>query len=124
VDGERVIPLTPYVASLLVSLPKRNEWVFSSTRVLSIHPANVNDELRGGKRKGRHRLREMWLTPAVPGFWLTLVLHAAVLARPAGCKDYPCTVCAAHRTNTHIPLRQHLRRDAHLGLSDRYEALL
>jgi integrase len=30
VEGERVIPLTPYVANLLASLPKRNEWVFSS----------------------------------------------------------------------------------------------
>ncbi|EHQ52911.1 phage integrase family protein [Ectothiorhodospira sp. PHS-1] len=31
VEGERVIPLTPYVASLLDALPRRNEWVFSST---------------------------------------------------------------------------------------------
>lgn len=31
VEGERVIPLTPYVGSLLVHLPKRNEWVFSSS---------------------------------------------------------------------------------------------
>jgi integrase len=30
VEGERVIPLTPYVARLLVGLPRRNEWVFSS----------------------------------------------------------------------------------------------
>ena len=30
VDGERTIPLTPYVAALLASLPRRNEWVFSS----------------------------------------------------------------------------------------------
>jgi integrase len=30
VDGERVIPLTPYVAALLAALPRRNEWVFSS----------------------------------------------------------------------------------------------
>lgn len=30
VDGERTIPLTPYVASLLAALPRRNEWVFSS----------------------------------------------------------------------------------------------
>ena len=29
VDGERTIPLTPYVASLLSALPRRNEWVFS-----------------------------------------------------------------------------------------------
>jgi integrase len=30
VDGERVIPLTPYVAALLAALPRRNPWVFSS----------------------------------------------------------------------------------------------
>lgn len=29
-DGTRTIPLTPYVASLLAALPRRNEWVFSS----------------------------------------------------------------------------------------------
>ena len=28
--GYRVIPLTPYVASLLINLPRRNEWVFST----------------------------------------------------------------------------------------------
>lgn len=30
VEGERVIPLTPYVSHLLAALPRRNEWVFSS----------------------------------------------------------------------------------------------
>lgn len=30
VEGERVIPLTPYVSHLLHALPRRNEWVFSS----------------------------------------------------------------------------------------------
>jgi integrase len=30
VEGERTIPLTPYVAALLGALPRRNEWVFSS----------------------------------------------------------------------------------------------
>jgi integrase len=30
VDGERLIPLTPYVQSLLLALPRRNRWVFSS----------------------------------------------------------------------------------------------
>lgn len=29
-DEGRIIPLTPFVASLLASLPRRNEWVFSS----------------------------------------------------------------------------------------------
>lgn len=30
VEGERTIPLTPYVAQLLAFLPRRNQWVFSS----------------------------------------------------------------------------------------------
>ena len=30
VEGTRVIPLTPYVWHLLATLPRRNEWVFSS----------------------------------------------------------------------------------------------
>ncbi len=35
VDGERTIPLTPYVGSLLAALPHRNEWVFSSPAAAS-----------------------------------------------------------------------------------------
>ncbi|MBL0166963.1 MAG: integrase family protein [Propionivibrio sp.] len=35
VEGLRVIPLTPFVASLLSALPRRNEWVFSSPAALS-----------------------------------------------------------------------------------------
>lgn len=35
VEGERTIPLTPYVASLLAALPRRNEWVFSSPMAAS-----------------------------------------------------------------------------------------
>jgi len=35
VDGERTIPLTPYLASLLAALPRRNEWTFSSPMAAS-----------------------------------------------------------------------------------------
>jgi integrase len=35
VEGTRVIPLTPYVAHLLASLPGRSEWVFSSLTAAS-----------------------------------------------------------------------------------------
>jgi integrase len=35
VEGTRTIPLTPYVASLLACLPRRNEWVFSSPAAAS-----------------------------------------------------------------------------------------
>lgn len=38
VEGERTIPLTPYVAYLLASLPRRNEWVFSS-------PSSANGQI-------------------------------------------------------------------------------
>ena len=37
VEGERVISLTPYVACLIESLPRRNEWVFSSPTAKSGH---------------------------------------------------------------------------------------
>ncbi len=32
VEGERIIPLTAYIAHLLHGLPRRNEWVFASSR--------------------------------------------------------------------------------------------
>lgn len=35
VEGERTIPLTPYVAALLADLPRRNNWVFSSPSAAS-----------------------------------------------------------------------------------------
>ncbi|SIQ11372.1 protein of unknown function [Aromatoleum tolulyticum] len=35
VEGERTIPLTPFVASLLAPLPRRNGWVFSSPKAES-----------------------------------------------------------------------------------------
>ncbi|MCM8594599.1 tyrosine-type recombinase/integrase [Accumulibacter sp.] len=35
IDGERTIPLTHDVASLLAGLPRRNEWVFSSRTAAS-----------------------------------------------------------------------------------------
>lgn len=37
IEGERVIPLPPYVAFLIDSLPRRNEWVFSSPTAKSGH---------------------------------------------------------------------------------------
>jgi integrase len=37
VEGLRIIPLTPYVAQLLATLPRRNGWVFASTSSASGH---------------------------------------------------------------------------------------
>lgn len=52
VEGERVIPLTPYVASLLSGLPRRNEWVFSSARALSMDAKNSQRRERKHSAKG------------------------------------------------------------------------
>ena len=41
-DGWRVIPLTPYVAQLLASLPRRTAWVFSSPTAQSGHIESPN----------------------------------------------------------------------------------
>jgi integrase len=52
VEGERVIPLTPYVAHLLAALPRRNQWVFSSTRTLALDDANTRRRERKAARRG------------------------------------------------------------------------
>ncbi len=52
VEGERVIPLTPYVAQLLAALPRRNQWVFSSTRLLAQDEANIRRRERKADRRG------------------------------------------------------------------------
>lgn len=52
VEGERVIPLTPYVGHLLAALPKRNEWVFSSTRAVSMDDKNIERRAQRADAKG------------------------------------------------------------------------
>jgi integrase len=39
IEDFRIVPLTPYVAHLLAQLPRRNEWVFSSTASADGHIA-------------------------------------------------------------------------------------
>lgn len=39
VEGERVIPLTPYVHHLIAALPKRGEWVFAGATKVIKNPA-------------------------------------------------------------------------------------
>ena len=52
VEGERVIPLTPYVWHLMATLPKRNEFVFSSTRTVSMDDNNVLRRTRRAELNG------------------------------------------------------------------------
>ncbi len=52
VEGARTIPLTPYVASMLAALPRRNEWVFSSARTLDMSEKNIARRARNAARRG------------------------------------------------------------------------
>lgn len=52
VDGRREIPLTPYVEHLLSALPRRNEWVFSSARVLKMDDHNIHRRETKATKRG------------------------------------------------------------------------
>lgn len=52
VEGERQIPLTPYVWSLLSVLPRRNEWVFSSAQGISMDAKQVKRRERYHAARG------------------------------------------------------------------------
>lgn len=52
VEGAREIPLTPYVESILTPLPRRNEWVFSSARSLSMDAHNINRRAAKAAKRG------------------------------------------------------------------------
>lgn len=53
VEGEREIPLTPYVAHLLAALPRRNAYVFSSARLLDMSQKNKERRERKSAAKGK-----------------------------------------------------------------------
>ena len=52
VEGERVIPLTPYVSHLLHGLPRRSEWVFASSRIVKMDSKNIQRRARRAELNG------------------------------------------------------------------------
>lgn len=52
IEGERMVPLTPYVAHLLAGLPRRNTWVFSSARTLALDAKSATRRARRHASKG------------------------------------------------------------------------
>ena len=67
VEGDRVIPLTPYVGQLLAALPRRNEWVFASTRTLSMDPSNIRRRARQAEQNGQQAVPEAIQQASVTG---------------------------------------------------------
>jgi integrase len=53
VEATRTIPLSPYLAQMLATLPRVNEWVFASTKALSMTPANIKRRERDATQAGR-----------------------------------------------------------------------
>jgi integrase len=53
VEDTRTIPLTPYLAQLLATLPRHSEWVFASTRPLSMTRENIKRRERDSAQSGR-----------------------------------------------------------------------
>lgn len=51
-EGTREIPATPYMLHLLAALPRRNDWVFSSTRTLDMSEKNIRRREAKSARKG------------------------------------------------------------------------
>jgi len=58
-EGERMVPLTPYVWNLLQSLPRRNQWVFASVRTVSESPKSI-------KRRERYHAARGTIAPDGP----------------------------------------------------------
>jgi integrase len=52
VEGERVVPLTPYVHGLIAALPRRNGWVFSSARALQLDSQNIRRRAHKAAKRG------------------------------------------------------------------------
>jgi integrase len=52
VEGEREIPLTPYIAHLLSTLARRNEWVFASARALQMDAHNIQRRETKATKRG------------------------------------------------------------------------
>ncbi len=52
VEDTRTIPLTPYLANLLATLPRHSKWVFASTRTLKTDAANIKRRERTHAKTG------------------------------------------------------------------------
>lgn len=53
VEATRTIPLTPYLAHLLATLPRHSDWVFASTRPLKTDTANIKRRERDNTKAGK-----------------------------------------------------------------------
>ncbi|CAN7243773.1 integrase family protein [Variovorax sp. LjRoot175] len=97
VEGAREIPLTPYVASLLQSLPKRNEFVFSSAKAKSgvmSEPREMHD--RACRAAGIPKMTQHGLRRSFKSLSEWMEIPAGVVAQIQGHK--PSATAEKHYT--------------------------
>lgn len=97
VEGERVIPLTPYLHHLLATLPRRNAWVFASNRMEDApitEPNHAHD--RACKMAGIENLTLHGLRRSFKSLTEWLEVPAGVVAQIQGHK--PSATAEKHYT--------------------------
>ena len=97
VEGERVIPLTPYVSQLIHALPRRNGWIFASPASASgriADPNHAND--RASKVAGIEGLTLHGLRRSFKSLTEWLEIPAGVVAQIMGHK--PSATAEKHYT--------------------------
>lgn len=90
-DGKVKVPLTPYVAHLLTGLPKVNEWVFASTRGLSMEEKNRRRRQRRQTMQGR----------AASGSHLAVVSASGRLMNPERAHQQACEAAGIQGLTLH-----------------------
>lgn len=74
VEGERVIPLTPYVEQILHALPRRNGWVFAGTPTgtskLAAHVTEAKNKLTAPLTSPNHQLAAACKVAGIHGLTL------------------------------------------------------
>lgn len=101
VEGEREIPLTPFVASLLATLPRRSDWVFSNPK--RGHITSPNYQLNAVCRvAGIEELTLHGLRRSFKSLCEWLVIPAGVVAQIQGHK--PSATIEKHYTNRPLDL--------------------
>lgn len=53
-EGTREVPLTPYVEKLITALPRRNNYVFASIRMLDMSEKNIKRRETKSTKRGKH----------------------------------------------------------------------
>jgi len=59
VEGERMIPLTPHVATLLAELPKTSKWVFASQQIAHLAPKEPRNSAKRLDPKNEEKTMSM-----------------------------------------------------------------